>query len=309
VKEKAMLFFAVVTTFMLLGAKSALAEVPDANRGNWIQGVLVKLEKMRDDAAARILANEETIRKTNDLIRQAQKLRKPEVEVVARRALAKTMEAKKKNEWQLKKAQEGIPRVRNILAKTIGQEAKIQAVVSHISGLAMCRKKDADDWIDLNSKSGVYLEPGDEIRTASGRVELRMLEGEGTLTVGPFTQFTMRKPGVGAELIDLYEGAIKALVQKLGNRCNKFKVRTPSVAIAVRGTQFLVNVDAENTTEIVVLDGTVEVSGLSGKKTVFVEAGQMIRAQKGGDLPEPLQVDLNVITRWWEAEQQGGSTN
>lgn len=269
---------------------------------------------MRDEAVARILANEETIRKSNDLIRQARKLRKPEVEVVARQALSKAIEAKKKNEWQLKKAQEGIPRVRNLLARARGHEAKIQAVVSHISGPAMCRKKGAEEWIDLNSESGAYLEPGDEIRTASGQVELRMLEGEGTLTVGPFTRFTMRKPGLGAELIDLYEGTIMPQIKKQLHSLQdkyfeRFRVRTPAAVCGVRGTQFLVKVDSEKATELVVLDGTVEVRGLSGEKTVFVKAGRMIRVRKDEDIPESSSVDLNTITIWWETEQEKGSTN
>lgn len=305
--RKAILFFVLLAAVMFLSVKRAPATGPEVDRGNWIQGVLFNLEKMRDDAVARIRTNEETIRKSNDLIRRARELRKPDVEAIAQRALAKALEAKKKNEWQLKKAREGIPRVRNLLAKTIGQEAKIQAVVSHVSGLAVYCKKGTDEWIDLNSDSGAYLEPGDEIRTASGRVELHMLEGEGTLMVGPFTRFTMRKPGLGTELIDLYEGTIMPKVKKqlhslYDKYFERFKVKTPTVIVAIRGTQFLVNVESEKTTEIVVLDGTVEVSAPGGEKTVLVKAGHMLKVIKGEDILKPSPVDLNRITRWWETE-------
>ncbi len=304
-KRKAILFFMLLAAIMFLSAERAPTSGADTDKGNWIQGVLFRFEKMRDDAAARIRTNEETIRRTNDLIRQAQNLHKPDVEAIARRALAMALEAKKKNEWQLQKAQAGIPRVRNLLAKTRGQEAKIQAVVSHISGRAFCYKKDTDEWIDLNSDSGVYLEPGDEIRTASGQVELRMLEGEGTITVGPFTRFKVRKPSLGSELIDLYEGTIRPQVKKLSKSLDDkygFTVKTPTAICGIRGTQFLVNVDSEKTTEVVVLDGTVEVSDSGGKKTILVKAGYMLKVIKGQNLPKPSPVDLNRITRWWETE-------
>jgi len=311
-KRKAILFFMLLPAIMFLSAEWAPASGADTDKGNWIQGVLFNLEKMRDDAAARIRTNEETIRKSNNLIRRARELHKPDVEAIARRALAKATEAKKKNEWQLQKARAGIPRVRNLLAKTRGQEAKIQAVVSHISGRAFCYKKDTDEWIDLNSDSGVYLEPGDVIRTASGQVELRMLEGEGTITVGPFTRFKVRKPSLGSELIDLYEGTIMPQIKKLSKSLDdkyRFAVITPTAICGIRGTQFLVNVDSEKATELVVLDGTVEVRSLSGERTVLIKAGHMIRVRKGEDLPKPSPVDLNRITRWWETEQEKGSMN
>ena len=80
----------------------------------------------------------------------------------------------------------------------------------------------------------------------------------------------------------------------------RFEVRMVDVICSVRGTQFLVYEDAKTGTELVVLEGSVEMKGTKGEKTIIVNAGYKGVATKGGKLSEPEKIDLSKIERWWE---------
>ena len=68
----------------------------------------------------------------------------------------------------------------------------------------------------------------------------------------------------------------------------------------MRGTEFLVFEDDQTGTEIIVLEGSVEMKGTKGDKTVIVNAGYKGAATKGGILSDPEKIDLSKIERWWE---------
>jgi len=68
---------------------------------------------------------------------------------------------------------------------------------------------------------------------------------------------------------------------------NKFEVRTPSIAIAVRGTDFSI-LASPTLTRIEVFKGVVQVRALEGTQTVEVHAGESCEALKdGGIQPVP----------------------
>jgi len=69
-----------------------------------------------------------------------------------------------------------------------------------------------------------------------------------------------------------------------------FELGTPSAVIAVRGTQFDVEVNARNVTEVDVVDGLVEVSGRNANGgSVLLEPGFSTRVgmDSGPEQPEP----------------------
>jgi ferric-dicitrate binding protein FerR (iron transport regulator) len=80
----------------------------------------------------------------------------------------------------------------------------------------------------------------------------------------------------------------------------KFKVRTVTAVTSVRATKFLVYEDDKMGTELMVLEGSVEMKGIKGGKTIIVNAGYKGTATKDGILSDPQQIDLSTIERWWE---------
>lgn len=84
--------------------------------------------------------------------------------------------------------------------------------------------------------------------------------------------------------LTLFNGRILNRVTKLLGVNDAYEVRTPSSTASVRGTIFSVEVLDENTTQVIVSEGTVEVS--LGSETAQVEAGEMVTAVTG----QPLNV-------------------
>jgi len=77
-------------------------------------------------------------------------------------------------------------------------------------------------------------------------------------------------------------------------------IRTPCVAIAIRGTKLLVFENETKGTRIIVLEGTVDVKTIKEDEIFSVDAGYRIRASKDGVISNPEKIDLMKIKRWWE---------
>jgi hypothetical protein len=85
-------------------------------------------------------------------------------------------------------------------------------------------------------------------------------------------------------------GRIRALINKRTGGAVPFELGTPSAVIAVRGTQFDVEVNSRNVTEVDVIDGLVEVSGRDpAAGSVLLEPGFSTRVglDSGPEQPEP----------------------
>ena len=79
-----------------------------------------------------------------------------------------------------------------------------------------------------------------------------------------------------------------------------FEFRTSGFAGAVRQTEFLVFEDEKAGTELIVLEGVVDVKAIKGDNTFLVDAGYRIRATKDGVISRPEKIDQAKIERWWE---------
>jgi|Deesub1362A_J573_1020465.scaffolds.fasta_scaffold00073_44 hypothetical protein len=77
-------------------------------------------------------------------------------------------------------------------------------------------------------------------------------------------------------------------------------IRTPTAVFGVRGTKFLVFEDETVGTELIVLEGTVEVKAINGQKAFPVDTGNKIRVTNDGVISKPEHVDLSKLQRWWE---------
>ena len=135
--------------------------------------------------------------------------------------------------------------------------------------------------------------PGDAISTGThGKADVVLPDGS-ALSLDAGTAMTLLDEGV-----ELTMGQIHA--QIVHHLRKKFEVRTPTCAIAVRGTDFVVRQLPGKPTSVVVLEGTVAFSDRAGQKTVLVGAGQQSYLLPDGSPSEPSSANLREMPKWWE---------
>jgi len=293
----------------------AFTQDAETKKQNWLLGVVFKLEKMRDDAVVKIRNADTQIRNAKNMIRKAEKLIKlsieegdSEAEGIARQALATAQNAKAKAqeiktiaELRKLRAEKSIARVRNLLAKLVSVDVEVKSVVSNYSGKVVYSSRKENEWIPLEKDRAGYLEAGDTIRTGhNGKAEVYFLDGEGVIRLGPNSCFRLEEDKSGEQTIEFLKGNIQFEAER------PFKVHTPTVAVAVRGTQFLLSEVEGKGTEVIVFEGSIELSDLKGRKTVIVSAGYKAEVPVNGIPLEPYKVDLTKIEKWWE-ETEGNS--
>jgi hypothetical protein len=140
-----------------------------------------------------------------------------------------------------------------------------------------------------NPLRGEQLPAGTILDTGSGRLLLRLSDGSEVI-VRAHTKLHVQQPSLNdPSYFQLLLGRIRALVNKRTGGAVPFELGTPSAVIAVRGTQFDVEVNSRNVTEVDVVDGLVEVYGRNGEGSVLVEPGFSTRVglDSGPEQPEP----------------------
>jgi hypothetical protein len=137
---------------------------------------------------------------------------------------------------------------------------------------------------------GEQLPPGTILDTGSGRLLLRLSDGSEVI-VRAHTRLQVEQPSLtDPSYFQLLLGRIRALINKRTGGAVPFELGTPSAVIAVRGTQFDVEVNPRNITEVDVVDGLVEVFGRNATGgSVLLEPGFSTRVgmDSGPEQPEP----------------------
>ena len=141
-----------------------------------------------------------------------------------------------------------------------------------------------------NPLRGEQLPPGTILDTGSGRLLLRLSDGSEVI-VRAHTRLQVQQPSLtDPSYFQLLLGRIRALINKRTGGAVPFELGTPSAVIAVRGTQFEVEVNPRNVTEVDVVDGLVEVYGRNAAGgSVLLEPGYSTRVgmDSGPEQPEP----------------------
>jgi hypothetical protein len=124
---------------------------------------------------------------------------------------------------------------------------------------------------------GETLPPGTVLETGGGRLLLQLTDGSQVL-IREHTRLTVQQPTPADRgYFQLLLGRIRAIITKRTGGAPPFELGTPSAVIAVRGTEFEVQVDQRQETEVDVFEGIVEVIGRHSGTSVFVEAGSSTR--------------------------------
>src|SRR6266478_1408922 len=141
-----------------------------------------------------------------------------------------------------------------------------------------------------NPLRGEQLRPGTILDTGSGRLLLRLSDGSEVI-VRAHTRLQVQQPSLtDPSYFQLLLGRIRALINKRTGGAVPFELGTPSAVIAVRGTEFDVEVNPRNVTEVDVVEGLVEVYGRNAPGgSVLLEPGFSTRVgmDSGPEQPEP----------------------
>jgi hypothetical protein len=124
---------------------------------------------------------------------------------------------------------------------------------------------------------GETLPPGTVLETGGGKLLLQLTDGSQVL-IRAHTRLTVQQPSpTDPGYFQLLLGRIRAIITKHTGGAPPFELGTPSAVIAVRGTQFEVEVNRQQETEVDVSQGVVEVIGRYSHKSVLVQAGSSTR--------------------------------
>jgi len=144
--------------------------------------------------------------------------------------------------------------------------------------------------LSSNPLRGEQLPPGTILDTGSGKLLLRLNDGSEVI-VRSHTRLQLQQPTLAdPSYFQLLLGRIRALINKQTGGAAPFELGTPSAVIAVRGTEFDVEVNLRNVTEVDVVDGIVEVSGQNAVGgSVLLQPGYSTRVgiDSGPEQPEP----------------------
>ena len=133
------------------------------------------------------------------------------------------------------------------------------------------------------------LEPGDKIETGqNGRVVISLNDGGSQITVLPKSNVVLknfRDAQSARELLDIIVGRVIVKIHHIGGKPNPYRLNSPAASIAVRGTEFIVDVLPGGDTLVLVREGLVEVwSRNNPDNKRMVTPGSRVIVRPGGDI-------------------------
>jgi hypothetical protein len=147
---------------------------------------------------------------------------------------------------------------------------------------------------EVDLERGAALAAGDLVRTGSrSAAEILAREAASRFRLGPKTRARLAsgRPGV---LLEIDKGRLHAVFDALtGVDRRERLVVTPSAVLAVRGTEYGVEVDRKGNSTVTVFEGVVNVTRVDGLgETVRVQAGQYSEIRRGKPPRPPERHDL-----------------
>jgi len=175
------------------------------------------------------------------------------------------------------------------------QSSDQYCVITTISGAVTVLPKGSVTWNE--AEVNMQLREGDRIRTASNSsVVITLFEGS-VIELEPDTEVGIKElsmaVGTGSTTISLEQtiGTTISRVQNLVDTASSYEIATPSAVAAVRGTEYEVEVLSDNTTMVVVTEGSVLVNAQG--VAVVVNDGERTTVLPG----EPPGTPIAIIER------------
>jgi hypothetical protein len=167
------------------------------------------------------------------------------------------------------------------------QDPNIRAFVQSVKGRAKIYTGSGDFTPPINFP----LEPGNRIETGwNGRVIVSLSDGGrgSQIKVLPNSKVTFknfRDPQTVRELLEIGVGRVIVKIHHVGGKPNPYRLNSPAASIAVRGTEFTVDVQLGGETLVLVREGLVEVwprNDPDNKR--LVSPGGRVTVQPGGNI-------------------------
>jgi hypothetical protein len=173
------------------------------------------------------------------------------------------------------------------LLSAFSSRAQSTAVVARAAGVTGKAILLSPGSAPLALSAGYILNPGDQIDTrGGGRVVIDLSDGS-MVVVSPESLVTLKDYRAASTLRELFGitlGIVRVKINHFAGKPNPYRMNSPTASIAVRGTEFTIEVDAEGNTQVVVFEGAVEVVSLSNPdRRVLIEAGRGVLVQGGQD--------------------------
>ena len=132
---------------------------------------------------------------------------------------------------------------------------------------------------------GAILNPGDRIDTRGGGQVVIDLSDGSMVVVSPGSVILLKDYRQASSLRELFEitlGMVRVRINHFAGRPNPYRMNSPTASIAVRGTEFSIQVDAQGATQVIVYEGAVEVSEIADpSQTVLIEPGLGVLVEAG----------------------------
>lgn len=168
----------------------------------------------------------------------------------------------------------------------VGNAPRGGAVVLDLSGQVQAHGPDGSKLTPLRNGT---LPEGTLIETDAGAKILLRLDDGSEILLKSDSRLALKQEAAptGTTLFEFILGRLRAVVTKRFTGSPSFQLGTPSAIVAVRGTQFDVEVNSHKVTEVDVEQGVVQVIGrYAAGRSVIVEPGFSTRV--GPDMiPEP----------------------
>ncbi len=165
------------------------------------------------------------------------------------------------------------------------QSGPVVARAASVTGAAVVFTGSSGSSFGLSP--GFLLNPGDRVDTRSGgRVVIDLSDGS-MVVVEPQSVVVLKDFRQAESLRELFEillGKVRVSINHFGNRPNPYRMNSPTASIAVRGTEFSIEVSPTGDTQVIVYQGSVQVTSLTDpNQSVLVEAGRGVLVQAGRD--------------------------
>ena len=172
-----------------------------------------------------------------------------------------------------------------ILTSFVAPSQKSSANVKFLVGKVLLMRHGKIHWKKVHFNDKVYQ--GDRIRTdLSSRVELQMPDGS-VIKINENSMFdvteikTPQNEHADKMSFTLWVGSIFAKFQKIVEQRQTRQIESPSAVVAIRGTQFDMAVDHNQTTTVRVYEGRVSLRSKQVPGEVFVSSNQESKVEKG----------------------------
>ena len=168
----------------------------------------------------------------------------------------------------------------------LAAQAPIVARAASVSGPALVYAAGAAGAVVVST--GFFLNPGDRVDTrGGGRVTVELNDGS-MVVIEPESVIVLKDFRQAESLREFFEivlGKVRVKINHIGGRPNPYRMNSPTASIAVRGTEFSIDVGPGGDTQVTVYEGAVQVTSLSDPdQSVLVEAGRGVLVQSGRDL-------------------------